>query len=273
MEYPSEEQLNKLISAYNDDYEPLDEDEGMRKSMLQIAEFEEKLRGKASMQSEPRPQKTEKSSTKPLHHFEQIRIPELPLHMKKRIAEDKLSEMEKSERKRELEVQKTPESRPESKQELQVQYITDSEAVDKKLKELVAKHKGANLALQKEQTANSQLKDQVEKLNRKVEELKKIAVGGHEQALGQKIDEQAEKIKKTEEKNASLGLRVNSLEAELAKALKALRREVGEKVDLDDILREDGNWVGRAQQIEVLKAKVQRLRAKAEGVPDKSPKM
>ena len=52
-----------------------------------------------------------------------------------------------------------------------------------------------------------------------------------------------------------------------------LKREVGDKVEMDELLREDSTWVGRAQQIEILKSKIQRLKSKVEGLPDKTPKV
>lgn len=265
MEYPSEDQLNKLISAYNDDYDSLGVDEEMRKSVLQIAEFEEKLKGKCATQSEPRIQKTEKSVQRSLKQFEQIRIPDMPEHMRKRVAEERIAEIEEPEAVRETKRVVEP--------QVQVQYLTDSEAVDKKLKELVAKNKNLSLALQKEQSGSAALRDQVEKLNKRTEELKRVALGANEQTLVHKLEETTDKVKKTEEKNASLNLRVSSLEQELAKMSKVLKREVGDKADVDELLREDGNWVGRAQQIEILKTKMHRLKSKVEGLPDKSPKV
>ena len=273
MEYPSEDQLNKLISAYNDDYESIDVDTEMRKSVLQIAEFEQKLKSKGTSKGTVATRETEKPAERTAVQFDQIRIPELPEHMRKKITEEKLAQIEREEVEEEPEVDREPAPPAESKREVQVQYLTDNEAVDRKLKELVAKNKGLGLSLQKEQSANAQLKEKAERLSHRVEELRKVAEGGQEQALKLKMEEQADRLRKTEEKSASLQLRVGTLESELAKALKVLKREVGEKLDVEELLREDSSWVGRAQQIELLKAKVQRLRSKVEGVPEKPPQV
>ena len=46
------------------------------------------------------------------------------------------------------------------------------------------------------------------------------------------------------------------LKLSLEKAIKCLERETGEVVSLDDLLKDDTTWKGRAQKIEVLKAQV-----------------
>ncbi|CDW71896.1 UNKNOWN [Stylonychia lemnae] len=50
------------------------------------------------------------------------------------------------------------------------------------------------------------------------------------------------------------------LKGELDKAIKCLERETGEIVSLDDMVREDSNWKGRAQKIEVLKSQIKKLK-------------
>lgn len=42
----------------------------------------------------------------------------------------------------------------------------------------------------------------------------------------------------------------------LEKAVKCLERETGEIVNLDELLKDEMGWKGRAQKIEVLKAQV-----------------
>jgi len=44
----------------------------------------------------------------------------------------------------------------------------------------------------------------------------------------------------------------------LDKAGRLLERETGEAVDIDHLAREDSNWKGRAQKIEILKAKIKK---------------
>ena len=47
-----------------------------------------------------------------------------------------------------------------------------------------------------------------------------------------------------------------SLSLQLDKAGRLLERETGEAVDIDNLAREDSNWKGRAQKIEILKSKI-----------------
>jgi hypothetical protein len=44
------------------------------------------------------------------------------------------------------------------------------------------------------------------------------------------------------------------LKSEVDKATKVLEKEIGEIVNIDEMLREDSTWKGRAQKIEVLKS-------------------
>ena len=46
------------------------------------------------------------------------------------------------------------------------------------------------------------------------------------------------------------------LKIDLDKAIKCLEKETGEIVNLDELLKDDTQWKGRAQKIEVLKAQV-----------------
>jgi hypothetical protein len=51
-------------------------------------------------------------------------------------------------------------------------------------------------------------------------------------------------------------VRSQELKQSLEKAIKCLERETGEVVSLDDLLKDDLTWKGRAQKIEVLKSQV-----------------
>lgn len=44
--------------------------------------------------------------------------------------------------------------------------------------------------------------------------------------------------------------------------MRIIQREVGDNVNLDQLLMDENGWKGRAQQIEVLKAKVKDLNVK-----------
>lgn len=44
-----------------------------------------------------------------------------------------------------------------------------------------------------------------------------------------------------------------ALELKLNKAERLLEREIGEVVDIDQLSRDESNWKGRAQKLEILK--------------------
>jgi len=57
-------------------------------------------------------------------------------------------------------------------------------------------------------------------------------------------------------------LKNQSMKNELNKALRVIAREVGEQVNLDELLAEDNAWKGRQKKIEKLKARVKDLEDK-----------
>ena len=50
------------------------------------------------------------------------------------------------------------------------------------------------------------------------------------------------------------------LKGDLDKSTKLLEREIGEIINLDEMLREDSQWKGRAQKIELLKSRIKKLK-------------
>ena len=56
-------------------------------------------------------------------------------------------------------------------------------------------------------------------------------------------------------------VKADRFEQEVKKARAALRREVGQKANLEEIIEQGGNWRGRAQKIVMLKAKVKELQS------------
>ena len=61
---------------------------------------------------------------------------------------------------------------------------------------------------------------------------------------------------KLRNENQALGIQVD-------KATKLLEREIGEVVDIDFLFKEESNWKGRAQKIELLKAQLRKARSAA----------
>lgn len=68
------------------------------------------------------------------------------------------------------------------------------------------------------------------------------------------------KLKKQDERIVKLRNDAQKYKIDLEKAMKIIEREVGEGQSIDDILKGDSNWKGRAQKIEMLKAKLKKLK-------------
>mgnify|MGYP007121957941 CR=1 FL=1 len=47
----------------------------------------------------------------------------------------------------------------------------------------------------------------------------------------------------------------------IEKATRLLEREIGEVVDIYELSKEDSNWKGRAQRVELLKAQVKKYKS------------
>lgn len=68
--------------------------------------------------------------------------------------------------------------------------------------------------------------------------------------------ESERKYKDLEKKVTKMRNENQELKQSLDKAIKCLERETGEIVNLDDLLKDEQGWKGRAQKIEVLKSQV-----------------
>lgn len=68
--------------------------------------------------------------------------------------------------------------------------------------------------------------------------------------------ESERRYKDLEKKVTKMRNENQELKLSLEKAIKCLERETGEIVNLDDLLKDEQGWKGRAQKIEVLKAQV-----------------
>lgn len=84
-----------------------------------------------------------------------------------------------------------------------------------------------------------------------------LTTGGGSTFVGNDIEK---KQKEAEKKITKLRNENQQLKLDLDKATKILEREIGEIVNLDDLLKDDTSWKGRAQKIEVLKSQVKKLK-------------
>ena len=61
------------------------------------------------------------------------------------------------------------------------------------------------------------------------------------------------KLREAEKRMIKLRNENQALSATVEKATRLLEREIGEAVDIDQLARDDSNWRGRAQKIEIYK--------------------
>jgi myosin heavy subunit len=68
------------------------------------------------------------------------------------------------------------------------------------------------------------------------------------------------KIKKQDERIVKLRNDSQKYKTDYEKALKIIEREIGEGINIDEVLKGESNWKGRAQKIEMLKTKLKKLK-------------
>lgn len=77
---------------------------------------------------------------------------------------------------------------------------------------------------------------------------------------GEAVSELKKKIKKQDERIIKLRNDSQKYKQDFEKAMKVIEREVGEGQTVDEILKSESSWKGRAQKIEMLKSKIKQLK-------------
>lgn len=128
------------------------------------------------------------------------------------------------------------------------------EVKDKKYKQTLMKNKQLLVMLEKERTARVKLERELREfqtvLNNKTDEDSQPRPGATDEAADWKA-----KSAKFEKKLQEERLKNVQLKNDLDKALRVLKKEVGDFDSLDKLLASD-SWKGRAQEIEILKGKL-----------------
>jgi hypothetical protein len=134
-------------------------------------------------------------------------------------------------------------------------YFDDGRAEirDKKFKQLLMKNKQLLVMLEKERTARAKLEKEVREfesvLNSKQEE---------DQTPKSSPDQPDWRSKsvKFEKKLQEERMKSIQLKNDLDKAVRVIKKEVGDFESLDRLLSSDNAWKGRAQEIEILRSKL-----------------
>lgn len=280
MEAPAEEQLNKLINAYNTKENQPDEDvDEMMRASMDIAAFEMKFKKppkSSAKKQEPRTLSTTANTTSILNDvklnrdlFDKIYIPPLPENLKTQFRhEDLKRDLEKVQETQVPSIQDKLSSMSlnELKEQIERLKIEEenikNEPFEKRIRDAGMKNKNLGLMLQKERVTRIEIETQKVALDKQIEELKiKLKMASEPESDDKRqLMEYKLKAQHLEEKLSILNLKLTTNENELAKCIKIIKSEVGDFQSLDEIIRAENNWKGRAQKIEILKAKVHQLK-------------
>ena len=133
---------------------------------------------------------------------------------------------------------------------------TDSEGIkDKKIIDLAKKNRGLQLQVESLKTKAAKAAEIALKLKQDNE---KIEAPAQEKEMattftgGAGLDD-AKKVKDLERRITKMRNDNQTLSTQLDKATRLLEREIGEVVDIDALYKEESQWKGRAQKLELLK--------------------
>lgn len=286
-----ESELNKLIEQQNQEYEKdFGQDDDMESS-LDIAEFEQKLKHEKSIMGmddddsdeDDRPKSTSsvKSVKKTYQPQPQYNKPSKSLlnedadllklvqdmHQNKAkqthtpVMSTKMTELQK-------EITKyKDEAKPKTEEEKTMDILTSNNQSlkDKKLKELIQKNKELYVSYEKEKTMRQKLQKDLDKIKEETE-MQIAAMEGKVMPKSLKQEDNnmdwKKKYNDLEKKLQEVKLTNTTLKNDYNKALRVISKEIGENVNIDQILLQENSWKGRQQQIEVLKARVKELQSK-----------
>ncbi|KAI9003549.1 hypothetical protein BC832DRAFT_82107 [Gaertneriomyces semiglobifer] len=136
---------------------------------------------------------------------------------------------------------------------------------EKHLVQLAKKTRRLNVALEKERTHNSMLRNKLKEVNANNTKLLNQQAESIEDSKTQKLEAECkalrEKVAHTTQKLETTRASLQHLHTTQRSFRQILAREVGEDVDIDKVLhdQEDAGWKGRAEKIVLLKNKVKHL--------------
>lgn len=149
------------------------------------------------------------------------------------------------------------------------EYEYGSDFRDQKLMELAKKVRTLQVALESEKNRAARAMEEVNRLRE--EAIKKENTKGWSRNAV-KEDASEKKIQGLEKSLQELQAKLISTKADLKKAKNFLKREVGEFENLDALSKNE-TWKGRAQQIELLKSRINDLKRQIGKKPEEPPPM
>ena len=287
MEFSSEKKINKLLSAYNhNDYE-LADDLNDFNAVEEISAFENRMKSKKKMNSTFHILKTNKLKEKKNKNFsnknlfENIVIPEFVPEINYQQEQQKIEDLriKKIEiiEKKDMEIIENKDKNFEKENEkskkifeqdmtkyliplnLEIIEISDNNVLNKNFKKALQKNRDLFCDLQREKNIKKEMEKKVQNLKKKLQKIKEIEKNKEKNPILQKLTETKTKLKKKKEKIASLNLQLGVKIKDIEKLKKILKDEIGTEIDINDLSKNKGNWVGRSQQIELYKQKIRKL--------------
>lgn len=150
----------------------------------------------------------------------------------------------------------------------------DIDPRDLKIVELAKKNRKLNLALERERTKVRTMASDLEKAQKinaaKTSRLSKFQNGQHPGDEGKKSEKENPNkiIHQLKKKVSQLTRKNEATTTDLRKVFRVLQSEVGDDVNLQEIVQNgsDGGWRGRAEKLSMMKTKIKRLQIELENV-------
>lgn len=278
MEYSSQKQINKLISAYNHNDYDLDDDLNDFNAVDEISEFENRLKSKKSLKSSSKKLKTNKFQNEENHKFSNSKlfenivipefIPEINFEEEKQKKEHlRFQKIEIIENDFETIIKEENNSKIKNNFDKDISkyiipinlQISDNKVLNKEFKKALQKNRDLFCDLQREKNLKREMEKKIENFQIKLEKIKELEKNVEKDPTLKLLTNSKIKLKKKEEKIASLNLQLGVKTKEIEKIKKILKEEIGKEIDINELIKNKGNWMGRSQQIELYKLKIKKL--------------
>ena len=257
----AEEQLNRLITAYNSKENPeiqeLMASDFMGNESQEIQEFENKFKKTKSSKLQKAPKQINIEFQKRKSLVADYKIP----NMRNNYQESEPVETE-------TEMSEKPHlSLQEQINQLKFEdELCNNEHLEFGLSEACVSNKNLIVQIKNERNQQTEMMKQTVASNQIIATLHlKLELKSAQNSENREKTVQAkEGLSKTEEKLTSQTLKLNILENSLGKIAKVLRREIPEIDCFDVSLKPDLIWKGRFEQMEILKSKLENLKIEKE---------
>nr|XP_024388819.1 coiled-coil domain-containing protein 13-like isoform X2 [Physcomitrium patens] len=131
---------------------------------------------------------------------------------------------------------------------------------DAKLIELFKKNKMLNVQLERERTRTRTMRKTVTFIQEELRRREQVEVQ-EDKLVKMGVYYWVDKYQRTSTKLMEAQSKIGAMDTKIHKLMFALRREVGNHMPIDKVLEEGSGWVGRSEQISLLKHKVEELKS------------